>query len=248
MAKIKLDHVSLKIGNSEILEDISFELNQEEIVGLVGPNGAGKSSTIKLITRFYSPAQGEILLNDKKITLLKTSYYPISYIPDEPIFYDYMTVEEHLIFVNSMYSGRKCYTLSELIKILDLTPHLNKTPGTLSKGTRQKLMIALSLIRNFDFLIADEPFSGLDPEQAHIFKKILLTQKEHKKSVLISTHQLGLIEDICDKYIMIEQGKVIAYGAKKEILAQYGFSSDMSLEQCYLSILKSRREIYDVPG
>lgn len=247
MSTMRLNHVSLKIGNAEILNDITFELNKKEIIGLVGANGAGKSSTIKLITRFYVPGQGEIMLNDKNISTIKREHYPVSYIPDEPIFYDFMTVEEHLVFVDSLYTSKKCYTISELIKILELEPHLHKTPGMLSKGTKQKLMIALALVREYELLVADEPFSGLDPEQIVVLKNILLRQKECGKTVLVSAHQLNLIESICDKYIIIDNGEIIADGTKKELLKKFAFECDMPLEECYLSIVKNRREFNAVP-
>lgn len=245
---LELNRVSLKIGNAEILKNISFKLGKKEIVGLVGSNGAGKSSTMKLITRFYTPSSGEILINKKNISTIKREHYPVSYIPDEPIFYDFMTLEEHLIFVDSLYSDERTYAVSDLINILELEPHLHKTPSMLSKGTKQKLMIALALVRNYEILIADEPFLGLDPEQIVVLKNILIKQRECEKTVLVSTHLLNLVEDICDRYIMIDNGEIIADGTKKELLEQYHLEESTTLEQCYLSIVKNRRQRNVIPN
>lgn len=239
---LEVDQVFLNIGNTEILKNVSFKLEKKKIIGLVGSNGAGKSSTMKLITRFHVPDYGKISINGINISDIKREFYPVSYIPDEPIFYDFMTLEEHLAFVDSLYTGEGIYTISQLVEVLELETHLHKTPSMLSKGTKQKLMIAMSLLRNYKILIADEPFSGLDPEQIIAFKKILLKQKECEKTVLISTHLLNLVEDICDGYVMIDNGEIIATGTKEELMERYRLKRNMTLEECYLSIVKNRRQ------
>ena len=159
----------------------------------------------------------------------------MSYIPDEPVYYEFLTVEEHLQFIRDMYPT-SVYRMEELIEQLNLTPHLKKMPSMLSKGNTQKLMIAMALLRNFDYLIADEPFTGLDPRQMKALKNCLMELRGQGKGVLLSTHLLDVIELFCDRYIMIDEGEVFTYGTKEWIAEAYGLNPDSSVEEIYIAL------------
>lgn len=116
----------------------------------------------------------------------------------------------------------------------------DKIPSALSKGTRQKLMIAMAVMRNYTVMIADEPFSGLDPRQIAVLKKELLRQKNGGKGVLLSSHLLDVVENVCDRYVILKKGKILASGNPDELAAEAGLPSDSSMEQVYLRLAGER--------
>lgn len=142
---------------------------------------------------------------------------------------------EHLQFTKAMFPDNKIL-IDEVINQFELRDHIHKIPSALSKGTRQKLMIAMAIMRTYDVLIADEPFSGLDPRQISVFKKLLIQQKENGKAVLLSSHLLDVVENICDRYVIMRKGKIIAGGSKAELMAQANLPADSAMEQLYLQI------------
>ena len=219
------------------INDVSFEMNKGEIVGLIGANGSGKTTAILNIIKYLQPRSGKIYIKGIDILKLKNENFPVSYIPDDPIFYDELTMLEHFHFLKALYPDNEL-TIEYLIDKLELHPHLQKVPSALSKGTKQKLLIALSLLRDYEILIADEPFNGLDPKQISIFKDTLLNCKKLGKAVLLSTHLLDMVDGLCDKYILLKDGKRIAYGTKKEIIKIHNLNTDITLEQIYLTLIE----------
>ena len=116
--------------------------------------------------------------------------------------------------------------------------HQNKIPSALSKGTRQKLMIAMALLREFEILIADEPFSGLDPKQIAMLKALLLEQKNKGKLVILSSHLLDVVENVCDQYVIMKKGKCLASGSKEELLASTKLGTSSTMEAVYLRLVE----------
>lgn len=232
---IEFENISKYYSSVKALDNISLAIPNGEIVGLVGANGAGKTTTIKLIMNHISPDGGKVLVDGQDINRKKNYKMQIAYVPDEPVCYDFMTVEEHFKFIQSMYPCG-IYKMDELITRFDMEPHLQKLPMALSKGNKQKLMLCNVLLRDFDYLIADEPFTGLDPKQIHTLKQIFLELREAGKSIVLSTHLLDTIELFCDKYIMLEKGKIVASGTKKEILQSNGYDDYMSIEEAYIKL------------
>lgn len=234
---LQFKNVSFSYPDVLALDNVSFEIDRGEIVGLIGSNGSGKTTSILNIIKFLQPQNGEISIENVNISDIKNEKFPVSYIADEPIFYDELSVLEHLHFLKALYPKNKI-NIEDLISELELHNHLQKVPSALSKGTRQKLSISLSLLRDYELLIADEPFNGLDPKQINVFKRTLLNCKEMGKAILLSTHLLDMVEGLCDKYIMINHGKLVAYGTKSEIIHANNLDNDISLEQAYLSIIE----------
>lgn len=230
---LELKNIFFSYDKEPVLKDISFGMNRGEITGLIGSNGTGKTTTIHNIIKKLKPQRGQILLDGKDIQTLDESKFPISYIPDTPVYYEELTLLEHLRFVKALYPESKI-DISVLVNRFELQEHLNKVPGLLSKGTLQKMMIAIALIREYDVFVADEPLNGLDPKQISIFKNILLEMKQKNKAILISTHLLDMVEGICDKYIFLHQGTVVASGTKEEVAKQYHLDSSLTLEELYL--------------
>lgn len=228
---VEFKNVNKKFGTTQALDNLCFQIPENCIVGLIGSNGAGKTTSLRHIIRYLQPDSGAILYHGKDIYTLPHTDFPIAYIPDSPIFYEELTVLEHLSFVSTLYNTTS--SIKELISIMDVERHLNKVPSVLSKGTKQKLSIMCALLRKYELLVADEPFMSLDPKQIYVFKNILLELKNQGKTIIISTHLLNIIDNICDYYVMIERGKLLAEGKLEDII-QAGKCT--SLEELYLHL------------
>ena len=237
----EVKQVFFSYGDVLALNGISFSANRGQIVGLVGENGAGKSTIIKNIYRYLTPDSGTITLDGKDIFAYPSGDYPVSYIPDVPVFYEELSLLEHLHFIKAIYP-QGGVSIDEMIERLDMKEHQNKIPAALSKGTRQKLMIAMALMREFELIIADEPFSGLDPKQIATLKALLLEQKEKGKIVLLSSHLLDVTENICDQYVVIKNGKRLLSGSKQELLSATQLSEDSTMEAVYLKLVEQDEE------
>jgi len=200
-------------------------------------NGAGKTTLMLIIARYLVPQSGDVFLDGRSIRQWRNEDFPVSYIPDEPVFYEELTLLEHLHFVKALYP-KNVQDIEGLIEGFEFCDHIDKVPSLLSKGNRQKLMIALALLREYQILIADEPFTGLDPNQIHHFKNIITEQRKMGKAVLLSTHLLDVIDNLCDRYVILHKGRVLAVGTKKDIQAAFGIAQATSLEAIYLDIMK----------
>ena len=233
---LELKDVKFSYEEQNVLNGISLGIEKGEITGLIGENGAGKTTTIFNIVKKLTPSSGKIIVGNRTLREIPMDDLRVSYIPDEPIYYEELTLLEHLRFVQALYPNNK-KDINDIINRLDLNEHLHKIPSMLSKGTVQKLMISLALIREYDLLIADEPFNGLDPKQISVFKEILRENRTDNKAILISTHLLDLVEDLCDKYVIIHKGKIIAQGTKKDIISKLDLDKNSSLEQVYLETI-----------
>lgn len=233
----EFNNVSYTYHEIQALDNLSFSGEKGQIIGLIGENGAGKSTTIKNIVRYLIPDSGTICLDGKNVFKIKSGKYPVSYIPDTPVFYEELSLLEHLQFTQTVYPGNTL-CIDKILDRMELRDHVNKIPAALSKGTRQKLMIAMALLREYEILIADEPFSGLDPKQISLLKQAILQQKEQNKLVLLSSHLLDVIENICDKYVVIRQGKLLAEGTKSELLSLTKLPADSTMENVYLRLVK----------
>ncbi len=238
MTLVEFNHVVHRFAQEFALDGLSFVLPENKVVGLIGANGAGKTTAIRHMIRYLKPDSGSIIYRGEDIYGISNERYPITCIPDSPIFYEELTVMEHLQFVAAMYGTRA--KIDVLVSRLELKKHLDKYPMALSKGTRQKLSIACALLRNHELLIADEPFSGLDPGQIKVLKDIMLEEKEDGRTVMLSTHLLEVIENICDYYIFIDEGKLITQGTFEDLT--HGTPWD-TLEKLYIHLSRNKEEV-----
>jgi ABC-2 type transport system ATP-binding protein len=232
-------NVSFSYGNTRALQNVSFCGGPGQIIGLIGENGAGKSTAIRNITRHLRLQQGKITIGGINVSDIRNEDFPISYIPETPVFYDELTVIEHLHFVKTLYPENK-QSISRMTAHFELEEHLDKVPSALSRGTKQKLMIALALLRNYQILIADEPFTGLDPKQIRLLKDTIAQHKEDGTLVILSTHLLDMAEKMCDKYIMLHKGRILATGTQGELASQAALPYNSSMENIYLKLVSCR--------
>ncbi|MFB4213907.1 ABC transporter ATP-binding protein [Shouchella sp. JSM 1781072] len=200
---LKIDQLHGGYVNQKIIHDISFDVNQGEIVGLLGLNGAGKSTTLQHIIGSLKPMNGMITINGKS---LLTERHLLSYIPDTPTLYPHLTVQEHFSFIRALYKEQLSDYQQELITRYELTEHLHKYPFALSKGNKQKVSIVNALLAKPKYLIIDEPFMGLDPIGLSRFLTDLKKLRANQTAILLSTHLLTIAESLCDRVVVIHKG------------------------------------------
>lgn len=233
---LSVNKLSKLYNEKYAIKDINFNVKKGEIIGIVGENGAGKTSTIKSILKLIRHDTGVMKFEGKEYNNIFDIENKISYVPDEPIFHENLTCLDNINFIERIFNNdinefNKKY--KKLIKEFDFEKHLNKYPDELSKGNKQKLMIILGALQNFKLMIADEPFTGLDPVQIKVLKEYFISLKVEGSSVMISTHLLDIAEDICDRIIIIDKGIVIEEESIDELKKKYNVNN---LEEIYLKI------------
>ncbi|WP_312092139.1 ABC transporter ATP-binding protein [Niallia sp.] len=210
----------------EIIQNINFTIKKGELVGLIGPNGAGKSTTIKSLLGLMEFLDGEIsYIND-------INY---SYLPERPIFYDELTLWEHLDFVAAVEGLEEKVFKEKANTLLDkykLSEHAHENPTKYSKGMQQKAMLVLAMITNPLLYIIDEPFMGLDPNAMKLFLESIEMERNRGAGILMSTHVLDTAEKICDRFLMIHDGHLVAKGTIEDIRRQCQLPNG-SLYDCF---------------
>jgi ABC-2 type transport system ATP-binding protein len=206
---ISVHNVTKLYGSQKALDDVSFQVNPGEIVGLLGPNGAGKSTLMKIITCFIPPTSGEVSvcghdIFEESIKVRKK----VGYLPEHNPLYLEMYVKEFLSFIAGIH-GIQPSRVKEMVELTGLAPEQNKKIGALSKGYRQRVGLAQALLHDPEVLILDEPTSGLDPNQILEIRK-LIKSIGAEKTVMLSTHILQEVEAICDRAVIIHQGRIVA--------------------------------------
>lgn len=196
-------------GKQIAVNGISFQLKKGEITGFLGPNGAGKSTTMKMITGSLAPTQGEIMVNDINLRQKPTlAQQFIGYLPENNPLYTEMYVREYLHFMANLHKQKSKNKIEEIIEITGLLPESNKKIEQLSKGYRQRVGIASTLLHDPEILILDEPTTGLDPNQlAEI--RLIIKELGKNKVVLLSSHIMQEIQAICDRVIVLHRGNIV---------------------------------------
>ena len=198
-------------GEQAAVRDVSFTVNNGEIVGFLGPNGAGKSTTMKVITGYINASGGEVKVCGLPVDVdsLDTRR-KIGYLPEHNPLYLDMYVKEYLEFVGQIYKVKNLKErVKEMIKAVGLEVEQNKKIGALSKGYRQRVGLAAAIIHDPEVLILDEPTSGLDPNQLVEIRE-LIKKIGKSKTVMLSTHIMQEVEAICDRVIIINKGQIVA--------------------------------------
>ena len=215
---IKVSHITKLYGQQKALNDVSFSIKTGEIVGFIGPNGAGKSTMMKILTGVIPQSEGEAFINE--VNTLENSIEirrQIGYLPENNPLYTDMFVKEYLQMVAKLY--RIPNPNSQIPKIIDMVGlglEQHKKIGALSKGYRQRVGLAQALIHNPSVLILDEPTTGLDPNQI-IEIRNFIAEVGKEKTVMLSTHLMQVVEAICHRVIIINQGKIVADDSAKNI-------------------------------
>lgn len=219
---LEIKNLYKRYGNFLALDDLNLNISEGEIFGFVGPNGAGKTTTMKIVSGLLSPTSGEVYIEGEDVlNNTRRIKDKIGYMPDFFGVYDNLKVEEYLDFYASIYNIKgeeRKKVCSDLLELVDLTNKQDAYVDSLSRGMKQRLCLARSLVHNPNLLILDEPASGMDPRARFEMKEILKTLKNMGKTILISSHILSELSEICTSIGIIEKGKVVINGSVEEIM------------------------------
>ena len=218
MHTVKVSHLVKRFGDVQAVADVSFTVEPGEIFGLLGPNGAGKTTTIRMMMDIFRPDSGEVTVFGGKLDLAKKRR--IGYLPEERGLYKEQKLEPTLIYLATLKGLDEKVArqrLGEWLERFDLTEHRQKKVQELSKGMQQKAQIIATLLHDPDLIVIDEPFSGLDPVNTRLVKQIFEEQRDAGKAIIMSTHQMYQVEALCNRIVLIDNGRSVLYGLVNEI-------------------------------
>lgn len=225
-------------GDFVAVRGLSFAVAPGEVLGLVGPNGAGKTSTLHSLCGIIRPTSGEIRIDGHDIVGDPVpAKRALAFVPDEPQLFEYMTVDDHLRFVARLYgvadAGQR---IEPLLQELELADKRTALPAELSRGMRQKLAIACAFLHQPKALLLDEPLTGLDPLGIRRMKAAILRRAHAGTAVILSSHLLHLVEELCTRILIIQNGQCMVLGSIAEIVASRPQLAGRGLEELFLAI------------
>ena len=238
---IQAVRLTKQYGRAEALSDFSLDVSAGEIVALVGPNGAGKTTALKLLVGLLAPTSGEAFIHGHHVVRqpMETKR-ALAFVPDQPFLYEALTVAETLSFIAGMYE-LSAETLREraqgLLQLFGLLQHRDRRVGQLSYGMKSRLVLLASLLREPKALILDEPFFGLDPQTLVLMKQLLKERAAGGMAILLSTHQLFVVEDLAHRVAVLRGGRIVALGSCEQLTRQHGGGD---LEAVFLRLTSGR--------
>lgn len=231
---VDIKNLSKSYGDKKVVDNLSLIINDGEIYGFIGHNGAGKTTTIKCVIGILAFEEGSILIDglsikDKPLECKKK----IAYIPDNPDLYNYMSGIEYLNFIGDVFKvsqSEREKAIDKYATVFEIKDSLANPISSYSHGMRQKLAIIAAWLHKPDLIIMDEPFVGLDPKASHDLKMMMREFCDNGGSIFFSTHVLEVAEKLCDKVVIIKEGKLIKSGTMDEV------KGDSSLESVFLEL------------
>ena len=239
MHPIEVIALAKSYGDFPAVKDLSFTVKEGEILGLVGPNGAGKTTTLRALAGIHPPSSGQIRIKGYDIREDGVdAKRHLAFFPDEPRLFDYLSVDEHMQFIGRLYGVPDFRAnIEPLLTEFDLQDKRKAMPAELSRGMKQKLMIACGFLHQPAVLIFDEPLTGLDPLGIRRMKESISRRAKEGASIILSSHLLHLVEELCDSVLVIQNGSSIAYGTVDDLKWQIAQGrGDVSLEDAFLRI------------
>jgi ABC-2 type transport system ATP-binding protein len=235
---IDVSALTKSYGDTVAVDTLSFSVAAGEVLGLVGPNGAGKTTTLRSLCGIINPTSGSIRIAGHDLaTDAARAKQHLAFIPDEPLLFDYLTVEEHLRFVGRLYGVADAPArIPTLLEELELTDKRRSLPAELSRGMRQKLAIACGLLHDPAALILDEPLTGLDPGGMKRMRATIAARARDGAAVILSSHLLHLVEELCTRILIIRRGRCVVVGTLQEIVAGRADLLGKSLEDVFLTL------------
>lgn len=222
MTAVAVHNLTKSYTGKPAVQDLSFAVNPGEILGLIGPNGAGKSTTIKIILDFMKPDSGEVKLFGHRMT--EADKDQIGYLPEEKGLYKSLTAIDVIVYLASLKGLDKATATDradELLRRARLLDSRKKKIKEMSKGMGQMIQLIVSIIHDPVLIILDEPFSGLDPVNTKLMKNIISDLRDDGKAIILSTHQMNQVEELCDRVLMIDDGRSVLYGGLEETRARF---------------------------
>ena len=238
---IEVINLSKKFETKEVVSNISFKINEDEMVGLLGPNGCGKTTTIGMILGLLKPTSGKVLINGANIEKNKISIlHKMNFISPYIELPKKLKVKQNLIVYGKLYNVKKLdERINYLANKLRLNELLNKITGELSSGQKNRVSLAKALINDPAVLLLDEPTASLDPETGDFIRSFLENYKKEKKiSVLLASHNMSEVKRLCSSVLMMKDGLIVDSGTPTELITKYGRKN---LEEVFLEIARKEK-------
>ena len=240
MLAAEVNHIFKSYADKAVVNDLSFSVARGEIFGLNGPNGAGKTTTIRMMMDIIKPDSGDVTMLDEKLS--EASKNRLGYLPEERGLYRKLTTIDSIIYLASL-KGMDRHSAeekaNELLNQTGMLPHKRKKIEELSQGMGQIIQFIVTIIHDPELVILDEPFAGLDPVNTELLKGMFVDLRNQGKAVILSTHRMNEVEELCDRILMINNGRAVLYGDLTEIKSRYRSNS---------VILDFEGELGEVPG
>lgn len=231
-------------GSMVAVEGLSFQVRKGEILGILGPNGAGKTTTMRAITGIIPPTRGHLRVAGRDVVSDPVgAKSQLAYVPDDPKLFDTLTVWEHLEFVAAAYRLADWRDEADrLLERFELTPKRDSIAQDLSRGMRQKAAICMAYLHNPKAILLDEPMTGLDPRGIRTLKETVVERAEGGAAVLISSHLLALVEDLCTHLLILHHGRSLFFGKMEEMRTAFAtVDHDSSLEELFFRATEAPR-------
>jgi len=240
MLAAEVSHIVKSFADKVVVNDLSFSVAQGEIFGLIGPNGAGKTTTIRMMMDIIKPDSGDVTILGEKLS--ESTKNKLGYLPEERGLYKKLRVIDSIVYLASL-KGMDRHSAEikadELLNQTGMLPHKGKKIEELSRGMGQIIQFIVSVIHDPELVVLDEPFAGLDPVNTELLKGMLIDLRNQGKALILSTHQMNEIEELCDRILMINHGRSVLYGNLAEIKSRYRSNS---------VLLEFEGELGEVPG
>jgi ABC-2 type transport system ATP-binding protein len=234
---IEVEALIKRYGSFTAVRSLSFSVRPGEVLGLVGPNGAGKTTTLRCLAGIIPASAGKVRIAGHDIAADPVAAKrALAFFPDEPRLFDYLTVRQHLAFVARIYGVERHEELATpLLEELELAEKADVLPGELSRGMKQKLVIACGLLHSPSVIFFDEPLTGLDPLGIRRMKDSIVRRARDGATIVLSSHLLHLLQEVCTHVLILKKGEKVADGTLAEVAAQFSNGeSNVSLEEIFI--------------
>jgi len=222
MQAVEVSHVVKSFTDKVAVNDLSFSVAQGELFGLIGPNGAGKTTTIRMMMDIIKPDSGEVTIFGEKLS--EATKDRLGYLPEERGLYKKLSVLESIVYLASLKGMDKqaaAAKADELLEKTGMSATKSKKVEALSRGMGQIIQFIVTIIHDPELVVLDEPFAGLDPVNTELLKGMIVELRGRGKAVILSTHQMNQVEELCDRILMINNGQAVLYGNLAEIRSRY---------------------------
>jgi ABC-2 type transport system ATP-binding protein len=222
MPAVEVNQIVKRYGDRVVVDDLSFSVARGEIFGLIGPNGAGKTTTIRMMMDIIKPDSGGVKILDERLS--EASKNRLGYMPEERGLYKKLSVVDSIVYLASLKGMDRHSAENKANQLLNQTgmlSHEGKKIEELSKGMGQIIQFIVTIIHDPELVVLDEPFAGLDPVNTELLKDMVRELRNQGKAVILSTHQMNQVEELCDRILMINNGRSVLYGNLIEIKASY---------------------------
>jgi ABC-2 type transport system ATP-binding protein len=240
MLAVEVNHIVKSFADKTAVDDLSFSVAPGEMFGLIGPNGAGKTTTIRMMMDIIKPDAGEVTILGEKLS--EATKNRLGYMPEERGLYKKLSVLESIVYLASLKGVDRRSATEKANELLNQTGMLDsqkKKIEELSKGMGQIIQFIITIIHDPQLVILDEPFAGLDPVNTELLKGMFADLRNQGKAVILSTHQMNQVEELCDRILMINNGQAVLYGNLSEIKSRYRGNS---------VLLDYEGELGEIPG